>query len=202
MTTNGRYPQSIRTKHSHVLDPVEGYEAGIGCAQSRMGGGLPLPTASSWVAWEAGPRIAWIAHGHLCPRMLLARPFLPEGKDPWAEQSVLEREIHGEQGAGQAECPSLASGWLASANGVGVFPINGEVARGPHRQIAESSDIEARLSEVRWRHFCLRSASMSPGGTVNLEGDSRRQPGDAMGGNNAPCVSGALAETLSSPLHG
>lgn len=202
MTTNGRHPQSIGTKRPHVLDPVEGYEAGIASAQSCMGSWFPLSTASSRIAGEAGPRTAWIAHCNLCPRVLLARALLPEGQGSSSEQSFLEGKVHREQGTGPKECSSLAQGWLASANRVGVLLINGEVARGTYRQIVESTDIEARLTEVTWRGLCPQSASIRPGGTVNLEGDSRRQTGDAWGGNRAPRVFGALAAILSSLPHG
>lgn len=200
MKANGRYAHSFGKKHSNVLDQVEGHQAGSDGAQGGLEGRLSIPTPWQGPAGKAGSSLPCSSYDRLCPRMLLARPFLPEGQDPRAEQSLLGREVRHEQGAGPTECPAPTARGLVSANRLGVFLVKGQNAGCGYPQTAGCFGAEANAKNVIGRQSARKEASIRSGGAVTLEADSHRQSGDALGGKNPPCVPGALAEKHSSPL--
>lgn len=198
MSTDARHTDSLRKKHSHVLDPVEGHEAGAGRAQGGMGGWIPLPASWQGSTGKAGPRLSSPSHRRVRPRVLLACPFLPEGEDSHAKQPLLARKVCRESGPGPAQCQASPPLWLVGPDYLGVFPVDSQVAGQIRPQAIECIDQEASEQALGEWHEAAKSASIHSGGTVTLEAD-RRRPGDASGGKSSSCASRVLAENLSSP---
>jgi|GEM_PF-7125344 len=208
MTANDRHTKSSRKKRPHVLDQVQGHEAGAGRPQGGLGGGFPLPTARQWLAWTAGLGLSCLANGSLRQRVLLARPFLPEGKNPGAKQSLLEQQVRGEQGPGRTERPTPPPRRLVSLDHLGVFPVEGSVAGGGDTKIAGCPPDEARAALGLGSAWPEGAPSIRPGVADNLAptpADSRRLPPALRGcrGRQGPALRPGLAGRHPfEPVHG
>lgn len=196
MTTDARRAHSSGEKRSHVLDPVERHEAGTSRAQGRVGRRIPLSASPQGSSGKAGPCLSRLSHSRLHPRVLLARPLVPEGEDPRAKQSLLAGKVRSEQGPGPAKCSVPPAGGVVGVDRLGVFVGDGQVEGCNYQQAVECLGCETCAQEVSEQHVAGKNASVRPGGTATLEAYSRRQPGDASGDKNL----GVLAENLSSPL--
>lgn len=198
MATDARHPYSLGTKHTHVLDPVQGHEARTSRAQGGLGGRVPLSASWQGFAGQAGSRLSSPLHGRLHPRVLLACPFVPERQDSTAKQRILAGKIRREPGPGQAEYPAPAARRLVDPDRLGVLPVDSQVTGQLYPQVIECIGFEASGKPIgEWRGVA-ESASIHPGGAVTLEAD-RRRPGDASGDKGVPCAFQVLAENLSSP---
>lgn len=197
MTSDARHALSLGKKYSHVLDSVEGHEAGVDRAQGSVGGRIPLSASWQGLAGKAGSRLSRPPHCGLHPWVLLACPFLPEGKDSEAKQSLLAGKVRGEQDQGPTKCPASPPRRLVGPDRLGVFPVDNQVAGQVCPQVIECVGFEARVQAVGRRHDAAESASIQRGGTVTLEAD-RRRPEDASGDKSLSCAFRMLAENLSS----
>ncbi len=198
MTSDAGHSLSLGKKHSHVLDSVEGHEAGVDCAQGSVGGRIPLSASWRGLAGKAGSRLSRPPHCGLHPWVLLACPLLPEGEDSQAKQSILAGKVRGEPGQGPTKCPASPPRRLVGPDRLGVLPVDSEVTGQVRTQVVECIGLEARVQAVGRRHDATESASIQPGETVTLEAD-RRRPGDASGDKSLSCPFRVLAENLLSP---
>jgi DNA (cytosine-5)-methyltransferase 1 len=198
MMSDARHTHSLGKKHSHVLDPVEGYEAGVDRTQGSMGGRISLPASWQGLAGKAGYCLSCPSHRCFHPWVLLACPLLPKGKDSHAKQPLLAGKIRREPGPGPAKCPASSPRRVVGPDRLGVFPVDSQVTGQVHPQVVECLSQEASKQAVDGWHNTVESASIHPRGTVTLEAD-RRRPGDASGDKRLPCAFRVLAENFSSP---
>lgn len=144
MTADAGHAYSLGKKHSHVLDPVEGHEAGVNRTQGSMGGWIPLSASWQGSAGKAGSRLSRPPHRGIHPWVLLACPLLPEGTDSHAKPSVLAGKVRCKSGQRPTNCPASASRLLVGPDRLGVLPFDHQVTGPVCPQVIECTCAEAR----------------------------------------------------------
>lgn len=197
-TAHGRHSQSFAKKHPDVLDQVQGHEAGVDRAEGAVGGRVQVSAAQQGVTRETRPRFPIHADRGLRPRMLLARPFLPEGQDPQAKQQLLARKVHGEQSAGPSQCPAVASRGVDGNNCLGMHPFNSPGAGQGHPKASGVTSQKTPFKKlIRWPNL-PPGASLPTLGAGNLVDDPVDTPGRGTVAEGANCLPGVLDGLLPS----
>lgn len=176
MPTHARHPKSDGTKHPNVLDPVQGHGAGAGRAQGSLGSGLPVQAAQNGPSWKARPHLSCPSYHRVHPRVLLARPRMPERKDSRAEPEVLARQVRSEQDSGSAKRAATPARGLVGMDRVGMLARHYKSAGRLHPQATTrvgEKKVARPLGKQRWT---TGQASFRSGGADTLVSSPARVP--------------------------
>src|SRR5690606_33181854 len=109
-------------------------------------------------------------------------------KNPRPEQPILEGQVRRQQGTRPTKRPPPPSGRLVRTDRMGVLLGDSRFARKSNAQVAGRPGNEASTYDHVDTHEGPSGPSMGPGEADNLEADSRRRSGDAMGENAPLCA--------------